>query len=233
MKFGSPIPLAFQLFDANTAKYVRVVLRDANDIAIGSPINLTQIGLGLYVDESVNMPSTPWVTAQYVVYDDSGYTIISLSEGAGMNVFLLDGPVALGFTFVTASITAIIENDLFGPPNNGLQDEIVKNSDRTFIIRLVRADNGEPFDLTGVTNIQAKFTNEDGTVLSINLTDGGAPITVVGAATSGKISVAITKGQSGSLMPMNPAPFSLVISIPSGQMVVNLPYQLAVFEEAV
>lgn len=90
LAFGAPLPLCFQTFDYNATKYVRVFLRDEEDELIGSYDLLPDGTLGLYLNDSQTMPDTNFVTAQYIVYDDSGYTMVSGSEGGSVDVFILN-----------------------------------------------------------------------------------------------------------------------------------------------
>lgn len=86
---GSTIPIAIQLIDNATDKYIRAHVRDNDDNEIsGSPVNLTHISNGLYTNYDLIFPEVPFVTVQYIVYDDSGYTIISESEGSGLDAFM-------------------------------------------------------------------------------------------------------------------------------------------------
>lgn len=90
LKVGQGVPLYFQLFDYDATKYIRAILRDADGVQFAVQ-DLAPIGSqGLYANNSAIMVDTDSITAQYTVYDDAGYTTISGSEGAGLNVFRLD-----------------------------------------------------------------------------------------------------------------------------------------------
>lgn len=90
LALSAPIPLSFQAFNYDAGLYVQAFLRDSNNNAIpGSPVQLTAGDNGLYTNNLVLMPSTAWVTAQYVVYEDAGYTTVSLTAGAGLDTFIL------------------------------------------------------------------------------------------------------------------------------------------------
>lgn len=86
---GQPIPLYMQLYDNDPAKYVRVTLRDADNVELeDSPVDLSPVGdEGLYYNSDVLMPDTTFVTAQFIVYDDAEYSEISANEGADMAMF--------------------------------------------------------------------------------------------------------------------------------------------------
>lgn len=93
LSVGDAIPLSLQLVDYDPAKFVKVFLRDETTTQIaGSPVQLAPIGsLGLYADNNISMPDNPFVTAQYVVYDDAGYSIVSTSEGGTSDTFVQSG----------------------------------------------------------------------------------------------------------------------------------------------
>lgn len=78
IKVGDKIPLVLQLFDNATTKFVRAVIRDATDAPIsGSPFTLAHEANGLYTNNAAVMPDTPFVSVQYLVYDDAGFTTLS------------------------------------------------------------------------------------------------------------------------------------------------------------
>ena len=77
-KSGEALNLSLQLFDGATDKYprARVFKTDGTELS-GSPVNLSHVGGGLYVNSDLTMPSVFSVYAQYKVYNDSGHTTIS------------------------------------------------------------------------------------------------------------------------------------------------------------
>lgn len=78
LKPNDVIPLVLQLFDNDATKYVRANVRDASDTVIsGSPFTLAHEANGLYTNASAVMPNTPFVSVQYLVYDDAGFTTLS------------------------------------------------------------------------------------------------------------------------------------------------------------
>lgn len=89
MPAGQTLPLYVQSFDYDATRYPQAVLRDDAGNLIGSPINLSPIGaLGLYGNLTVRYPSGPkFITAQYIFYDDSGYTQVSTGQGADLDTF--------------------------------------------------------------------------------------------------------------------------------------------------
>lgn len=87
---GSGIPLYLQLFDYDASKFVKVFVSDDSGNPLdGSPVELTPLGsLGLYGDSSIVVPSSvPFAVAQYVVYDNAGYSVVSTSEGGSSDTF--------------------------------------------------------------------------------------------------------------------------------------------------
>ncbi len=89
---GATLPLSIQLFDYDPNKFVKAFITDSNNDPIaGSPVELAPVGsLGFYSNNTLVMPNTPFVVVQYVVYDDSGYTTVSTSEGGASDTFILD-----------------------------------------------------------------------------------------------------------------------------------------------
>lgn len=78
----------------------------------------------------------------------------------------------------------------------GGRPEIVKGSDRTLPLT-IRKPNGDPFDLTAVTEITALFKKPDGTWLEVTKT--GGQITLTEDALLGKIEVALTDSNTSEI----------------------------------
>lgn len=74
--------------------------------------------------------------------------------------------------------------------------QIIKGSKAQLIVRL-RDVNDDPYDLTGVTEIQTCFQNEDGTETVIKLTTSG--IAIIGNPILGKISINLTASNTNLL----------------------------------
>lgn len=132
-KVNQYIPLVLQLSDEDTSLYPQVVLKDNTGANIGSPIDLTHRGNGLYSDESFQMPAFNFITAQFKVYQDAGHTIRSIrhidtlvetysrdivgeavdSILASMNALLAGGFIGdiTGFIVDQGVILGIIEDD--------------------------------------------------------------------------------------------------------------------------
>lgn len=233
-KNGSPqgtqiVPLVVQLASYATNKFARAVVRDDTGATIAT-VNLTAGANGLYYNVStVQMPnSSSFVSIQYLIYDDAGFTTLSTSQGAGFGVTFLSLPPSSALPSNTGLVGIL--DSLLQNPINGIQDELVTNSDRILNARIVRSDNGDPYDLTDATDVTFRFLNADETVTVIKLTDPGAPVQLTRGC-AGMISCSVTKEQSALFKPMNPSPFAVVITQPGGQVVCNFPYQLQISAE--
>lgn len=90
LDFGDTLPLSFQIGDYNASKYVQVVIRDQYNNVLGIYQLAATGSLGLYLNDSVTMTNTAFATADYTVYDDSGYSMVSASEGGGSDIFILN-----------------------------------------------------------------------------------------------------------------------------------------------
>lgn len=75
VKNNESIPLFAKLGKAETDKYVRAYLRDANGAPYSTPsVDLSHAGEGLYVDNSVIFSGALPLIASYQVFNDSGYS---------------------------------------------------------------------------------------------------------------------------------------------------------------
>lgn len=236
MQVGAPLPLSLQLADRNAAKFVRAFIRDNTGAQIvGSPAAMPIVANGLYQNLSLSYPNVPFLTVQYLVYDDAGFTTLSTTEGATSATFFIDPPAPTpgsGLGFYPINLIGVLESNLNACPSiNGIQDTVVQNSDRNVTIRITNPD-GSPFDLTNTTQIKCRFLNEDMSVLELTSTSGGNPIVVLNAD-QGSFQCSLTKVQTALLMPESPVAFSVVLVTSTGTLVVNFPYQLAVQVEAV
>lgn len=109
-RVGDQIPLQLQLFDGATGKFPRAVVKDASGAAIsGSPFDLAHVANGHYSNLSAVMPSTPFVTIQYLVYSDAGHTTLDTGYSAELDVQEQDNslPTASYTAPDNATITAI------------------------------------------------------------------------------------------------------------------------------
>lgn len=126
---GNPIPAVAQLGDGSTGKFVkaRIVDNNGNPIA-GSPLNLTQVGGGLYMDSSLSMPAgIPYVVVQATSYDDSGYSVpsddyiaarvfsTSESDGGGIPI---NSPVPIAAQLGDGNSGLFIQGKVYDPAGN-------------------------------------------------------------------------------------------------------------------
>lgn len=233
LNVGDILPLYNQLGDYNASKYVRAFVTDPDGAAIaGSPFNLLPSGsLGLYKNVSGLMPNKPWVFAQYIVYDDAGYTQVSTSEGAACDTFYRNTESDI-FLPVTSNIVAFVDSD--DCSKSPIEDTIVQGCTRLLTIRLATSPGGQPFPLVAadIEDIEFRMRNIDGTILSVKMSDAGSPITIVNEG-AGQITVELTSDQTLELAPASPAPATLRIESESGVTVVNIASQIAVEETAV
>ena len=236
---GSPdatesIPVYVQLANNDATKFPQANLSDAGgNTLVGSPLDLTHIANGLYSNLSLLMPPTKFVDVQYVIYNDAGHTVVSGANAAAVDTIYFGGSGGSNIAapkYPSANIIGSIDSDLI--PIQGLQEVINKSADRTLIVRLITQNDGEPMDLSDVSAVEFRFLNADNSVLSIKTSDPTAPVAII-SAEAGKISCDITSAQSALLMAQKPAPFSVVLTTLTGDVVVNFPNQLEIQEEAV
>ncbi len=82
---------------------------------------------------------------------------------------------------------------------------IVAGQDKTFYLDLYYADTGEPFDLTGVSQIEARFPKAGGGHVSEWKATTNTNITIVGAPGAGKIAIVVPAADTIQLnAPGNP-----------------------------
>jgi hypothetical protein len=231
MQVGSAIPVSFQLFDCATDQFVRAWVREPDGTLVGgTSINLTQVALGLYQDFTLSMPDVPFITVQYVVYSDSGYTVVSPSEGAGADTFFRDPQAATANPFM-CFLAGVIDGEVPCAPN-GIQDVIIMAGRRTLALQILLGDSGLPLDLADVEVVTCRFMNSDRTVLEVSSDDTSGPIVITNAG-GGLFTCELTALQTADLMEQTPAPFTVVLSFPDGDVACNFPYQLSVVAQSV
>jgi len=233
LQVGSTLPLYCQLSDYANNKYVKAFVRDKdNALIMDSPIELSLISNGLYYSKGLSFPpGTNWLSVQYIVYDDSDYSIISDSEGAGFNLFILASEQPfINFPPYT-NIQAFVKADIC-QIECPISDTIIKGSDRSLIVNLVQTINCQPYDLTNTSVIEFRFRNEDGTILSLKSTDESFPVQIINNIL-GKIICILTSAQTSLLMARIPAPFTIILTQNNGKTVINVPTQLAIIDSDV
>lgn len=124
LKPGEKIPLTYCNSDGSTAFYFQAIVKDhlGNHIS-GSPVNLSHREKGLYVDFSLVMPNVPFITAHYIVYDDSGYNTESTTRQKTLDLFTRKTDAVIGGDAVveTQRDNAVLDND---ETNNVLENEM-------------------------------------------------------------------------------------------------------------
>lgn len=114
LKPGDKIPLVLQLFDNAVNKFVRAVVRDASDTQIaGSPFALAHEANGLYTNSTAEMPNTPFISVQYLVYDDAGFTTLSSTHSSVAVEIPIDYEISGGVVSATVedeTATGVVES---------------------------------------------------------------------------------------------------------------------------
>lgn len=234
MQIGDKIPVTTQMANYSIDQFPVAVLRDINGDEIpGSPVNLVpedETG-GYNGEDDVFMPDSAWVRVNIVVYADEEHTeLSSINGGENYQVYLTAVEESGGGLQNASNIVAVVEPDACS--EYPIQDTIIMGSDRTLTVRLIQNANGVPYDLSGATEIEFRFRNADGTVLSLKDTDDDTPVEVINAV-AGQLACSVTAEQTALLAPRIPAPFTIKVTKPSGIAVINVLTQLAIEEAAI
>lgn len=230
-QISDPIPCQVQLYDGDDEKFPVAIVTGPDDQEIGE-VDLELVETGLYKNFSLFMPNYPSVIAQYLVYDDEEHTTLSEKYQITSEVFELIPASGSSSGASTTAMIGILDSQ--GCPANNceptaIEDTVVKGSDRVLTARLVRSDNGEPFDISGFTQIEFKFLNADDTVLSVKYDDDSTPIVVLSNG-AGKMTCALTSTQTDALLAGTPAPFEVVVTIGTDKNICQMGTQLAIVE---
>lgn len=114
LKPGDKIPLVLQLFDNAVNKFVRAVVRDSSDTQIaGSPFALAHEANGLYTNSTAEMPNSAFVSVQYLVYDDAGFTTLSSTHSSAAVEIPIDYEIKGGEVSATVedeTATGVVES---------------------------------------------------------------------------------------------------------------------------
>lgn len=73
---GTPLNLSLTTVDAKTGLEVVASVVDSHGTQVAR-VKLQDIGSGIYVDRSVQMPDVPFVVVQYLITNDDNYEIAS------------------------------------------------------------------------------------------------------------------------------------------------------------
>lgn len=226
-QIGDKISLATQLYDNAENKFPLAVVRDdQGDEIVGSPFTLDSVGDGLYANYDQDFPvGTDYLQVQVMVYSDSGHTV--LDESYSSIMYQLTKEVSGGGgggSIQNTYIVGVLDGQTCSQ-QNGYQDLIVRGEKHRLNVRLVRGDNGEPYDLTDAISVTARFLNEDETVLEVEGT--------VVSAEAGKMYFDLSDAETELMMPGTPIPFTVAVDLDGDLALGNLPYQLAVVDPAV
>jgi hypothetical protein len=107
LNIGAKIPLSLQLYDGAVGKFIRARLyNQAGTQIAGSPVALTHVAGGLYINAALVMPACDFLVAAYKVYDDSGFTTLSGDYTEASDKF-----IAVRNNFVIADIVGVIDDN--------------------------------------------------------------------------------------------------------------------------
>lgn len=222
---GDKISLATQLYDNAENKFPLAVVRDDAGVEIdGSPFALDSVADGLYADYEQEFPSgTDYLQVAIFVYSDSGHTTLDEEYSTIMYNIEKTEAGSSGSSTPNTYMVGILDGETC--EGSQIQDQIVQGEDHRLNVRLVRGDNGEPYDLSDADSVIARFLNEDETVLEVEGT--------IVSAEAGKVYFLLAADKTVLLMPGTPAPFTVVVDLGSDTALGNLPYQLAVVAPSV
>lgn len=107
---GQLLPIALQLGEQQTDRFVRATIRDSQDNQItGSPFSLSHKGLGAYGINTVMMPDKDFVRVTYEVFLDAGFNTPDLRYPAIGGCFIRED-----LTAAVQSLNANIQSDATG-----------------------------------------------------------------------------------------------------------------------
>lgn len=86
LKINDPIPATLQLFDNDETMHVRAIVRAADKTVLGT-VTLSHIADGLYANTDLVTPATSFVSIQYEVFEDAGFTVPSELHSTALDVF--------------------------------------------------------------------------------------------------------------------------------------------------
>lgn len=101
--------------------------------------------------------------------------------------------------------------------------KVVQGEDKIIDLK-IRDENGDPYDLTGYSAIEAKFKNTDGTLLTLAV---GTGVTVV-SAILGRIQLSLTDLQTAELKAGDFMDFEVKITIGTSTQIVQFLRMLSV-----
>jgi len=116
LKLGEKIPLFLTLESKETGKFVRVTIYDETGTQVGAVVSVAHLSEGSYFDDSRTMPSAQNIIAVYDIFNDAGFTTLSIN----------DKPTNERFDFQKAIVTRpadiigiVTSAELIGETENG------------------------------------------------------------------------------------------------------------------
>ncbi len=108
---NDPIPLTLQLHDGAENKYPQAIIRDsAGSTILGSPVDLSHIGNGLYRDLTKTLASPQIISVTFVTYDDASHT----TESSEHQMATVDYEIVPVTTSVDTPVFTTGEKELVG-----------------------------------------------------------------------------------------------------------------------
>lgn len=96
IKVSDPLIIAAHLEDNIAGKFVRATVKDSSGVEIvGSPVSLTDLGAGVYLDQTLIKKRGTFM-AIIEVFDDAGFTLPNQDFEVGVETFI-DPPFSVLF----------------------------------------------------------------------------------------------------------------------------------------
>lgn len=109
INLGEKVPVVFQSSVAETGLFVRATIKD-NDENTLAVLALTHVVNGLYLNDNYLMPAKAFITVQYDVFKDAGFTLLDDSYLKAIDVFSLLFVETSGAGESLADIVALVSN---------------------------------------------------------------------------------------------------------------------------
>lgn len=230
--FPSSVPVTVEVTYDSPGLFVGL---SVFDMSTGSPVQVGGVlpmanvaGTNSYVRNFTPAADKPYFFLKQV-YTDNTYTAVNPSYSAGS-----EGGYASSFLATLALILSRVgaqnanETNLlgflfademrFGALGEAIPVDIVQGAGAVLNCKFLYRGSLDPLDLTGVSEIETCFLNDDGTELMLSLT--GTEIAVFGNPILGKITITLTGVQSAALAVARLATLQVKFTFPGGQPVV-------------
>ena len=110
-RLNHPIPIALQLWDRDTSKFIRATVRAPGGAQLpGSPVTLAHAADGFYTTAAIAMPQVDYVSVFYEVFADPAQTIPSAEHSEAFEIFELSGLSGGGSASGFDDLVAIIDD---------------------------------------------------------------------------------------------------------------------------